>query len=273
MSQLKKIAYLGEPFSYHYLAANSFFGELNSFTGFESFESIIKSIVENENEFGVLAVNNSIAGDIPGNFNRIAESGLTICGEISLKIQLHLAASLKSTLERIEKVYSHPMVWKETTIFFNKFPHMQFEPVISTATGINFVAQSNDPVIAAIGSKTAILFHNLQIIASNIDDHPNNYTRFLIITNQKNKGETTSAELKSSLLLHPIKPKSDKIRLEDLTGEIILFKRELENGNVYIEIHSSELSQFNNIMREIARETLQIKVLGSYPPGKTELSL
>ncbi|MBK8343646.1 MAG: hypothetical protein IPL12_10255 [Bacteroidetes bacterium] len=115
----QRIYFLGEPFSFHYLAAQAFFGGDNQFVSAASFDAIIEQTRLNENSFGVMAVENTLAGDVPGNFIRIANSGLTICGSITLPVELFLAAKENISLDQLTTVYSHEMAIKETSTFFH----------------------------------------------------------------------------------------------------------------------------------------------------------
>ena len=266
MSQ-QHIYFLGEPFSFHHLAAKAFFGGDNHFVSAASFDAIIEQTRLEENCFGVMAVENTLAGDVQGNFNRIAKSGLNICGSITLPVELFLAAKENIGLDQIATVYSHEMAIKETTTFFSKYPHLQFIATPSTSGAVKLVAEDSSRNIAAIGNKWAILHYQLQIIAENIDNHASNFTRFLILSKNYFQQHTTFPSQKASLILQPFE-------IEDFSNQFgadsITLIRQLDAQNVYIETKELLPEQIINIALKYGYNTADSRVLGIYNHRFTE---
>lgn len=263
----QRIYFLGEPFSFHYLAAQAFFGGDNQFVSAASFDAIIEQTRLNENSFGVMAVENTLAGDVPGNFIRIANSGLTICGSITLPVELFLAAKENISLDQLTTVYSHEMAIKETSTFFSQYPHIQFTATPSTSGAVKLVAEHNNKNIAAIGNKAAILFYHLQIIASKIDNHASNFTRFLILSKKSLAPLTTFPAKIASLILQPYE-------MEDFTAQFgadaIHLIRHTDAQNVYIETKELLPEQIINIALKYGYNTADSRVLGIYNHRLTE---
>lgn len=262
----KHIFYLGDLYSFHHIAATAFFGNENTFIGLSSFDEIIQTTLADKNNYAVLAVENTLAGDVPMNFERITGSGLEIIGEINVPVQLCLAAKNVLQLSEIKEVYSHQMAIKESTAFFANYLSIQFILTPSTATAVKMVAASEKNDIAAIGNKSAINYYHLQIIADKIDDHASNLTRFLILSKNKIETDTTFSPKKASLLLQP-KLGGALVNIEN--NPQFTLHRNLETGNVYIETVDLTPEQLFNLKVKFEQDGHSVKVLGAYPAGIT----
>jgi prephenate dehydratase len=262
----KTIYFLGDLFSFHHLAGVDFFGGDNQFIAASTFDDIISNTQSQAGNFAVVAVENSLAGDVPGNFQRISLSGLTIIGEITAPVELHLAAKSPIQIGDLKTVYSHQMAIKESKRFFEQYPDIEFVNTPSTASAVKLVATSVKQNIAAIGNKSAIAYYHLQVIAENIDNHAENFTRFLILSNNKAIDNTTFLDGKASFLLQPGKtglPEGLNVHPN------ISLLRHLENGNVYIETVFLTSQQIINMLSNFEQNGLTVSVLGVYPVGTT----
>lgn len=265
-----RIIFLGEQFSYHHLAGIAFWGEENDFIPATNFESIIESVVSGKADHGIIAVENSLAGDVPGNFELLCSSPLEICGEISLKIELQLAAIPGASLNQLETVYSHKMAIRESSAFFSRYPMIQFEETVSTSSAVKFVAEQNSMKSAAIGSKTAIKFYKLIPLATSITNSAENITRFLVLRNKSLPALTTYSNVKASLLLQS--DKSDVLisMISDmLQNEKICFRRSIKDGYIYVELILTNNFQFDNTLHEMKEKGISARVLGVYNAGIT----
>jgi prephenate dehydratase len=260
------VYFLGEQFSFHHLAARSYFGADQTYISCPSFNAIVDACNGQDTHFGIIAVENTLAGDVPGNFETICNSGLTICGEIILPIQLQLAAKQQLAIDDIKAIYSHTMAIRETTTFFEAYPEIEFIETPSTSGAVKLVATSLKQNIAAIGNKTAINHYNLQIIAENIDNHASNFTRFLILSKKKGEIDTTFLTFKASLHLQP--SALDLFKVSAGLPEIALL-RHLKTGNVYIETGELLPQQLINIADFEQQNPAISSILGIYPLGKT----
>lgn len=262
----KTIYFLGDLFSFHHLAGVDFFGADNHFIAASNFDDIIRNTQSQTENFAVIAVENSLAGDVPGNFERISNAGLSIIGEIIAPIELHLAAKSPIAIGNLKSVYSHQMAIKESMKFFEPYPDIEFVNTHSTASAVKFVATSVQQDIAAIGNKSAIAHYHLQVIAEKIDNHAANFTRFLILSNNNSTNNTTFSDGKASFLLQP--GKTGLPETLNVHPNISLL-RHLENGNVYIETVFLTSQQIINMRSNFEQNGLSASILGVYPVGTT----
>ena len=92
---------------------------------------------------------------------------------------------LAAKLAGIRKVMSHPVAIAQSSQFLKKYlPHAELEHVSSTAEGVRLVKTSGDAGIAAIGTVLAARRYGLQVLAEDIQDHKNNFTRFILVGKQ-----------------------------------------------------------------------------------------
>jgi len=261
----KNIFFLGDKLSFHHLAAISYFGADNIFSSAPSFDAIIEKIKLTKDAFGIIAVHNTIAGDVPDNYERICKSGLNIHSSIKTPVQLHLAARTDLQLSEIYMVYSHEMAILQTSDFFLKAPHIQFTRTASTASAIKLVSESSETGIAAIGNKAAIQFYGLQVIAENIDNLAENFTRFLILSNISTETQTTNLPVIASIHLQKVDGWDGAF--SGLSTAKAL-KKELSDGSFYFETIKILPEQLFNLLAKINQNGIKARVLGIYQNGE-----
>jgi prephenate dehydratase len=255
-----RISLLGEPYSFHHVAALQYWGMDDDMLFCDDFAQVIDAVLNGTSDMCIIAVENTVAGDVPGNYARVVESGLFIHGEINLHLAMHLAAKKEVTVDSLHTVISHPMALKETASYFVHYPKITLVPATSTSAAVKSVAESADPGVAAIGNTSAIRFYNLQIIVKNIDNHPNNITRFLILSKKSRNLDATAAMVKASLRVvsaPPAFPATIKLR------------RDLKDGSAYIEIAENHTDQVVEQVNRITGTMGEVVVMGIYPTGVT----
>lgn len=255
-----RISLLGEPYSFHHVAAMQYWGMDADYRFYDDFRDVVSAVQQGTTDKCIIAVENSVAGDVPGNFGLVCESGLFIHDEINLHLAMHLAAKDVVPVDSLHTVISHPMALKETAFYFQQHPEIRLIPATSTSAAVKAVAESNDPGFAAIGNTSAIRFYNLQVIVKNIDNLPNNITRFLILSKENPHLDATSAPVKAS------------VKLSSASGALaanIRLRRDFSDGITYVEIAETHVEQ---VMEQIARLRMtddSLVLLGLYPTGVT----
>ncbi len=183
------IAYQGLPGSYSYQAANLYFAEIpqanpTNFVGTTSFVEIFQKIQSYQADFGVLPLENSLAGSILANYDLFLKFPVHLIGEYTLPIDHYLMAKTLD-LSKIQKVYSHPMALAQCQNFFTEHPQIQRIEYIDTAYSAKLVSESAESNIAAIASQEAAQIYNLQILQAHLQDNYDNWTRFVVLAKNK----------------------------------------------------------------------------------------
>ena len=191
-----KVSIQGIRGSFHHMVANQYFDsfELNECS---TFESLVKSIVNKESDYGIMAIENSIAGSILPNYALIDEYNLSITGEYSLNIDHNLMCFPNQNIADIKEVHSHPMALLQCSKFFSNYPHIKLIESEDTALYAKKIIDSKIKGVGAIASLDASEIYNLQILESSIQTIKNNKTRFVILEmNHKNINDYDKAALK-----------------------------------------------------------------------------
>ena len=188
---MKKIVYQGIKGSFSYLTALKFFGKNNKFIGTNEFKEIFDNVSNSRVDYGIVPIENSLAGSVYENFDLLLKYEVYVCGEAYYKVNLNLLgvkAKIPTNLriKYLKKVYSHPKALEQCKNFFEKFSHIEKINFSDTARAAEFVSKSNDISLGAIASKECAKIYKLQILKKNLEDFKFNFTRFLIITNKRN---------------------------------------------------------------------------------------
>jgi 3-deoxy-7-phosphoheptulonate synthase len=186
-----KIAFSGESGAYAEQALMRAFGEDAPRLPCPSFAALFDAVLDGSARFGVVPVENSLAGSIHENYDFFLRyPDITMVGEIKLRIVHCLIAHETATLDTIKVVRSHSQGFAQCKDFLDKYP-WRLEPCYNTAAAVASILkeeESERPHIAAIAGEAAALAHGLTIIKEGIEKNPLNYTRFVIIA-RKNNGD------------------------------------------------------------------------------------
>ena len=174
-----RVAFLGPDGTFSHQAASRQFGAQVDLVPVANMRDVFTATERGDTHFGVIPVENTIEGPITVTFDALVDSEVTICGEIKLEISQHLM-SRRGRLEDIQRVASHPQPLAQCRRWLEA--HLQgVETIETTSTAAAAQLAHADEKVAAIGSEVISDVYDLLTIASNIEDHRGNTTRFLII--------------------------------------------------------------------------------------------
>jgi prephenate dehydratase len=180
---MKKIAIQGGYGAFHELAAHKYFnGEEIEILPRETFRALLSSIKHQKSDYGIMAIENSLAGSILPNYTLLMETPMLIIGEVYLRIKQNLVALKGEKLEDLKEVYSHPMAILQCSRYFEQFPQIRLIESIDTALSAKEIQDKKLKNIGAIASTLAAEKYDLEILAEGIETNKKNYTRFLILT-------------------------------------------------------------------------------------------
>lgn len=182
MSESIRAAYQGEPGAFSETAARRLLGERAHGLPYRSFEAMFASVRSGEADCCVAPIENSLAGSIHRNYDLLLESELTIAGETNLRIVHNLIAPPDVGLAQLRRVYSHPVALAQCTRFFAANPSLEPIAVHDTAGAARMVLERGSGDEAAIASADAAAIYGGRILTSAIEDNPQNYTRFLLLS-------------------------------------------------------------------------------------------
>ena len=171
--------------AYSQAAMHKFFSkDVNSFH-VQTFRDAMEAIEEGSADFAVLPIENSSAGMVSEMYDLLEEFENYIVGEVILPINHYLVGTENTTLESIERVYSHPQALMQCSKFLDRHGSWQQIGAANTAVAAKKILNENDPTQAAICSEHAAEIYGLKILEEKINHNHNNSTRFIVVTNQK----------------------------------------------------------------------------------------
>ncbi len=281
MQQVKKIAIQGGYGAFHEMAAQAYFEneEIEIVPG-NSFKHLFQNLKNQHADYGIMAIENMVAGSIIPNYKLLKESNMQIIGEIYLRIKQNLVAMPGQKIEDIKEVYSHPMAILQCQDFFENYPAMKSIDSADTALSAKKIREENLTGVGAISSEQAAKRYDLEILLAGIESNKINYTRFLILKDKNGSSEIQGQINKSSIsfaLAHEIGSLSKvlsmfsffHINLSKVQSLPIIGKG--WEYQFYVDLEFSNLKNYRQALESIKPFTRDLEILGEYRKGKSIL--
>lgn len=267
-----QIAYLGPVGTFTQMATYKQFGHSVNAHPKRSIIDVFKAVETGACDFGVVPVENSTEGVITHTLDNFIQTKLSICAEVQLRIEQNLLTHALD-LNEIETVYSHSQSLAQCREWLmENLPHANIIATTSNAEATKMAM--NNAKVAAIGGKMAGETYQVPIRFSNIEDDPNNTTRFLVIGRQRSNptgNDKTSIMIASqnragSLyeLIEPIQRHGlNMTRIESRPSRQALWEYIF-----FIDLEGHERDpKMEALFKELEAKSQVFRVLGSYPIG------
>ncbi|MBI4457298.1 MAG: prephenate dehydratase [Acidobacteria bacterium] len=176
-----KVAIQGERGSFSEQAAHKLLAAEINLVCCASFEDLFTVVKNGKAQAGVVPIENTLAGSIHRNYDLLLESGLEITAETNLRIEHCLIGTRGARLEDIRTVLSHPVALDQCRRFFKRHRHIIARQTYDTAGAVQNVLRDGDPRVAAIAGLAAAKFFHGKVLAKNIEDNQENFTRFFAL--------------------------------------------------------------------------------------------
>lgn len=199
---MKKVIIQGIKGSFHDIATRSYFDEEVEVVECPTFKEQFQMMKKDPSLFGMVAIENTVAGSILPNYNLLRESELKVIGEHKMHISQNLVGLKGQKIEDIESVESHPMALRQSEEFISQYPNIKMVESTDTASSAKRIAANQKPNVATVCGELAADIYGLEILARNIETSKKNFTRFLVLQNQWsiNKEEQRKEADKSSIV-------------------------------------------------------------------------
>lgn len=175
-----RIAIQGEPGSFSHEAALGVDPEATLCPCTVSAE-VFAAIDEDRADCAVIPIENSLAGPVAEHYDLLLAHDVAIESESLLRIRHNLIALPGTRLDQIGQVYSHPVALAQCRAFLAAHPRMEAVPFYDTAGSVKRLVEQRDGQAAGIASRQAASHYGGEILAADIEDNPENYTRFFLI--------------------------------------------------------------------------------------------
>jgi chorismate mutase / prephenate dehydratase len=267
-----KVAFLGPEGTFTQAAVLTHFGHSVRSLPLVSIDEVFHEVEAGNADFGVVPIENSTEGTVNHTLDRFLTSPLKICGEVELRIH-HFLMGAMSSLGRIQRVCSHAQALAQCRAWLDDhLPNVEQVAVSSNAEGAR--RARDEKGTAAIAGDTAAEVYGLRVLAAQIEDRPDNATRFLVLGR---KLFSPSGEDRTTLLLsvgHSDGPGALYRLLEPLAKHRISMTRIESRPShrrkwdyvffIDIEGHCEE-PQVVRVLEALKKRASLFRVLGSYP--------
>lgn len=264
------VGFLGPLGTFTESAAVKQFGHAALLTPCRSIDEVFRATESGQTDFAVVPVENSTEGAVGRTLDLLIQTSLKVCGEVVLRIHQHLLRK-SATLAGIQRVYSHSQSLGQCHEWLNAhLPNVERIPVTSNAEAARLAAQ--DDSSAAIAGEAAAERYELIKVVANIEDEPNNTTRFLVLGQQD---APPSGKDKTSLLLTA---KNQPGAVHELLAPLAAtgvsmskFESRPAKGGTWeyvffvdVEGHR-DVEPVRTAMEQLRERAVMLRVLGSYP--------
>jgi prephenate dehydratase len=180
-SLLMSVGYQGAPGAFSEQAIHECLTGPREAVGFETFEGLGRAVESGAVAFGMLPVENTLAGTVDASYDVLVACQLEIVAEVVIPIHHCVVAVEGATIAALRRVISHPVALAQCKRFFMENRHIEAVADYDTAGAANKVSEAGDPTIAAIAASGAASRYRLTVLAAGVEDRPDNQTRFFLV--------------------------------------------------------------------------------------------
>ncbi|MBN2158630.1 MAG: prephenate dehydratase [Spirochaetes bacterium] len=266
------VAFLGPEGTFTAIAVREFFGEAIRLLPQRTIQDVFQQVEAGAARFGVVPIENSTEGSVTFTLDELMETSLVIMSERYIRITYSLL-SRGADMASIKKIFTHPQTLGQCKGWLRaNIPHAEIVTVESTSRAAEIA--SREEGTAAISSGLAAEIYSLNTLATMIEDSRQNFTRFFLVGNEaarptgKDKTSIVCAvKDRPGALMKLLKPFSDAginmTRIESRPD-----KKKMWEYNFFIDLLGHlEDAAVRKALGAVKRETIFLKILGSYPAG------
>ncbi|TET07152.1 MAG: prephenate dehydratase [Candidatus Thorarchaeota archaeon] len=271
--QHAEVAFQGEPGAYSETAVYRIFGPTARPKPKKHFSDVFRAVWTDSTKYGVVPIENSIEGSVNQVYDLFLQYDLKVCGELALRISHCLIADPETDLEEVKVVYSHPQALGQCRNYLERLG-IEMVSTYDTAGSVKMIKEQRLTTAAAIAGERAAEIYGMKILAQDIADTRNNYTRFFVLA--KNELPPTGNDKTSIIFSTKHVPRALYESLGELANRGINMtkiesrptKQNLWEYNFYLDFDGHMNEQIcAEALNGLRNRSLFVKVLGSYPRG------
>jgi prephenate dehydratase len=267
------VAIQGERGAFSHQAALEVLGEEIALLPRPSFDAVFNDVSEGRADRGVVPIENSLAGSIHENYDRLSASPLLIVAETQLRVRHCLIGIPGAGIADVRRASSHPVALAQCRRFFAEHPQIEAVVAYDTAGSVMDIVRAGDPSSGAIASALAAQMHGGTVLLEEIEDDAQNFTRFLIVARTPGPIELAS---KTSVVF----------TLENVPGALhqalgAFARRGVDLAKIesrplrgkpweyafYLDVVGTPGGAAGDAIEELRERSREFRILGSYPDG------
>ena len=264
-----RIGFLGPTGTFSHAASVQKFGSSVTHVPLSAIPSVFEEVVRGHIDYGLVPVENSIGGGIVDTLDAFQLSSARICAEVRITVHHYLLAH--EPWEDIREIHSKPEVFSQCRNWLGAVAKDRAQhPAASTSKAAELASQL--PGVAAIGSKLAGQLHGLRVLFENIEDDPDNETRFFVIGRESAR---RSGDDKTAIMFTTAHKPGALAEVLDVFKENGINLTDIEkrpskkvNWEYYFFIDAQghqDDAGMKTAIEQARQHCLQLTVLGSYP--------
>lgn len=270
-----RVAFQGERGAFSEAAAVQLLGEKITTVPRATFDSAFAAIAEGAADALLAPVENTLAGSVVRVYDLLVESNLKMVAETILPIEHQLIGLPGATLAGLRSVSSHPVALAQCEKFFLAHPDLKRVPTEDTAGSVREVMARGDKSLAGIASRRAASIYGGVILAENIHDNAENFTRFNLLVPSELAPEFASPDAhkmsialrlahKPGALLSALEPFArhgvnlQKIESRPIHGQPFEYQ-------FYLDVEAASPAALDGALKEVGAATTFLRILGLYP--------
>ncbi|MBI4545681.1 MAG: prephenate dehydratase [Gemmatimonadetes bacterium] len=271
-----RVAFQGELGAFSEEAVRLYFGGVVEPVPRREFREVGEAVVSGAVEYGLLPIENTVAGSVVASYDVLGAGELEVVGEVIAPIHHCVLGLPGSSLERLRRILSHPVALAQCSRFLLQHPTIEAVAVYDTAGAAKEVAAAGDPSVAALAGRPAATRYGLVLLAEEVEDRRDNQTRFLVVSRRDGgaRPERWRGPCKTALLVETDNRPGALVQvlLPFANREINLSKLESRPGaepwtyRFFVELETDVAApEAREAIEEVARRASSLQVLGSYP--------
>lgn len=275
---MKKIVSIqGVKGAFHYQAAQKYFGKEIQVNECKNFKELVETVELGFADFGIMAIENSLVGNILQNYALLRESKVLVVGEVYLRVVQNLIALPGENITSIIEIHSHPMALAQCENYLADRKGVKILASNDTAQAAKLISENKLKGVAAIASIEAAREYGLAVIDSAIETHKSNYTRFLVLSLKPNN---IKADFNKASVVFAIPHKTGSLQnalhaLSKHNINLTMLQSLPQIGHCWEYFFHADMvfpgiDDFNMAQQALKRHTNYIKTIGIYKAGSLE---
>ena len=265
-------AFQGTAGAYSELAAQQLLGGDLRLLPSHTLDDVFAAVAAGRARFGVVPLENTIAGTVPGVYELLLSHELRIVAETKVAIDHALIGTPAMELADVRRVLSHPVALGQCRHFLGRHPQMEPVAAFDTAGAVKLVVDANDGVSAAIAGPHAAAVYGGKVLAEHLQDHPENWTRFGLL--ERRGGEKPISTARKVLLVFDLRHEPGSlVRALQPAAERGVNLTKIESRPIatrpfeyrfIVELQGESAQAIAEVVAVIADRTASLQVLGNY---------
>ena len=265
------VAIQGEAGSFSHAAAREVLGADVRLVPCPTFEDLFRAVESGQATRGVVPIENSLAGSVYEAYDALGAHALHVVGETQVRVRHCLVVRPGTTLGDVRKVASHPVALAQCRRFFVEHPTVAAVPAYDTAGSVRDLLADRLDANAAIGSALAATLYGGEVLLEGLEDHPENYTRFLVVASEPG---SLAGNSKTSLVFTLPNVPGSLYRAMGVFATRGLDLTKIESRPLlgrpweyafYLDVLGDPRGAVADALAELAPMARELRVLGAYP--------